>query len=654
MKSSLRRLSAVWIVLLLIVATAAWVGCAPAADRAKPSMSKPTTIAPALIPRRVLFGNPDKTGVMLSPDGARLSFLAPDENVLNVWVGPADNPAAAQPITHDRKRGIRGYFWAYTNAHIVYVQDEDGDENWRVYSVDVATKAVKDLTPLKGVRAEIEAVSHRFPNEILVGLNDRDAQFHDIYRVNLLTGERRLVQQNPGFAYFLTDDTYAIRFTGRITPDGGSEILRPAPDGQWQSFIKIGQEDSLTTNPAGFDKNATTLYLIDSRGRNTAALYALDLATGAKKLMAEDEKADITGALVHPTEKTIQAVASNYERQRVQILDPAVQPDFDYLRTVDDGDFEIISRTLDDKWAIVAYIKDNGPVRYYRYDRAQRKAQFLFTNRQALEGAPLARMHPVIITSRDGLPLVSYLTLPLKSAPAAATRPTQALPMVLMVHGGPWGRSAWGLNSMHQWFADRGYAVLDVNFRSSTGFGKSFANAGDREWAGKMHDDLVDAVRWAIAEKIADPQRVAIFGGSYGGYATLVGLTFTPDLFACGVDIVGPSSLITLIESVPPYWKPILDMFYTRVGDPRTEAGKQFLLSRSPLTFADRIKKPLLIGQGANDPRVKQAESDQIVKAMKAKGIPVTYILFPDEGHGFARPENRLSLSGRGDGTRRQ
>ena len=304
----------------------------------------------------------------------------------------------------------------------------------------------------------------------------------------------------------------------------------------------------------------------------------------------------------------------------------------------------MISRTLNDDYWIAAYLLDDGPVRYYRYDRARKQAQFLFSNREALEGLPLAKVHPVVIKSRDGLDLVSYYMLPLEGDRDSPGHPSSPLPMALLVHGGPWARDNWGYNPVYQLLANRGYAVLSVNFRGSTGFGKNFVNAANLEWAGKMHDDLVDAVQWAIEQKIADPQRVAILGGSYGGYATLAGLTFTPDTFACGVDIVGPSNLVTLLNTIPPYWEPQVELWANRVGDHRTEEGRAFLTERSPLTHVDRISKPLLIGQGANDPRVKQAESEQIVQAMQDKNIPVTYALYPDEGHGFARPENNLSF----------
>jgi dipeptidyl aminopeptidase/acylaminoacyl peptidase len=608
------------------------------------TQSTPLGAAVALIPRKVLFGNPDKAAARLSPDGSKLSFLAPVDGVLNVWVGPVDDPAAARPVTQDKKRGIRVYFWAYTGNHVIYMQDTDGDENYHVYVVDLEKDETRDVTPLKGVRAEIEAVSYKFPEEILIGLNDRDPEFHDVYRLKLKSGERTLVQENKEFAGFVTDDDYRIRFAERVTPDGGQELLEPAGEGQWKSFAKIGMEDAMTTSPAGFDKTGKILYLVDSRGRNTAALTTVDLETGTQTLVAEDPRADLSGLMVHPTENTIQGVAFDYLRRHWELLDPAVAEDFKVLGGVAEGDIEVASRTLDDRHWIVAFLQDDGPLRYYHYDRDTKQARFLFTNRKELEGLPLVKMHPVVIKSRDGLDLVSYLSLPAGTDPDGDGRPDKPLPMVLDVHGGPWARVDWGYSPSDQWFANRGYAVLSVNYRGSTGFGKEFLNAGNKEWAGKAHDDLVDAVHWAEKEGIADPQRVAIFGGSYGGYATLVGLTFTPKLFACGVDIVGPSSLVTLLNSVPPYWKPMIEMFKTRVGDYTTEEGRAFLLKRSPLTHVDKIQRPLLIGQGANDPRVKQAEADQIVKAMQEKKIPVTYVLYSDEGHGFARPENRLSF----------
>jgi dipeptidyl aminopeptidase/acylaminoacyl peptidase len=606
---------------------------------------KPTpTPAPELIPREVLFGNPDKVSVALSPDGTKISYRAPVDGVMNVWVGPVDDPVVAKPVTYDTFRGIPAYGWTYTNEHILYIQDKEGDENWRVYSVNLNTGETIDLTPLEGVQARIQQFSPEFPNEFLVALNDRVPQLHDLYRVNIDTGERTLVLENEGFLGFVTDDDFNVRFAMRLTPDGGNQILKATEEGGWEPFMEIPMEDILTTSLLWFDKTGKTLYMIDSRSRDTSALFELDLETGEQTLIAEDPKADLSDVMVHPTEKNVQAVAFTYERKHWQILDESIAEDLTYLRTVADGDVEVTNRTLDDKYWMVAYIMDNGPVQYYHYDREAQEAQFLFTHQGELEGLPLVKMHPVVIESRDGLELVSYYTLPLESDSDGDAHPDEPLPMVLVVHGGPWSRDGWGYNSIHQWLANRGYAVLSVNFRGSTGFGKAFINAGNLEWGRKMHDDLLDAVDWAIRDGIADPEQVAIMGGSYGGYATLVGLTFTPETFACGVDIVGISNLVTWMETIPPYWAPQIELFATRIGDHRTEEGRALLTERSPLTYVDQIQQPLLIGQGANDPRVPQAEADQIVQAMQERGIPITYVLYPDEGHGFARPENNLSF----------
>jgi dipeptidyl aminopeptidase/acylaminoacyl peptidase len=597
-----------------------------------------------LIPRKSLFGNPDKAAARISPDGKHLSYLAPVDGVLNVWVAPIEQPDDAKPVTKDTKRGIRSYYWAYTSKHILYRQDVGGDEDWHVYCTELESATTTDLTPLKNVAAQLETLTYRHPEEILVGLNDRDPQLHDIYRINILTAERKLVLKNPGFASFVCDEDLKVRFGAKFTPDGGQLLQKPDGKDGWTDFLKIPMEDTLTTSPVGFNKAGDVLYMMDSGGRDTGAMISIDLKSGDRKVLAASDKADVNGLLSHPTENTIEAVSFNYLRKEWQVLDKRVGADLDYLKTVADGDVEVTSRTLDDNHWIVGYVMDNGPVRYYRYDRQAKKAHFLFTNRQELENLKLAKMHPLIIPARDGLKLVSYLTLPVGSNTNDDQRPEKPLAMVLDVHGGPWARESWGYDSQHQLLANRGYAVLTVNFRGSTGFGKKFVNAGNLEWAGKMHDDLLDAVDWAVKQKIADPKRIAIMGGSYGGYATLVGLTKTPEVFACGVDIVGPSNILTLLSTIPPYWQPAVQMFKDRVGDYTTEAGKKFLNERSPLNFVDRIQKPLLIGQGANDPRVKQSEADQIVKAMQEKHIPVTYVLYPDEGHGFARPENQLSF----------
>ncbi|WP_437285739.1 alpha/beta fold hydrolase [Sorangium sp. So ce406] len=624
---------------------------APPPPAAAPAAAAPAAPAkeapradPSLMPRRLLFGNPDRMSPKISPDGQRLGFLAPSEGVLNVWVGPAQDPKAAQPVTKEKSRGIRTFLFPYASDHVLYRQDKGGDENWHIYAVELKTGQIKDLTPFEGIAAQIEGVSQKIPNEVLIGMNDRDKKHHDLYRVDIRTGERKLVRQNDGFAGFVADDDFKARLAMRMTPDGGHEFLdvtgkEPKP------FVAFGPEDAVTSSVLGFDAAGKTLYFRDSRGRDTSALVTLDLRTAKPTVLAEDAKADVSGIILHPKTEKVQAVASEYERKRWQVVDKAIQPDLDALRAVADGELDVLSRSLDDRRWTVGYTVSDGPVRYYLYDRGTKKATFLFSNRPALESQPLAKMRPVVIKARDGLDLVSYLSLPRAADPDGDGKPEKPLSTVLLVHGGPWARDTWGLNGMHQWLANRGYAVLSVNYRGSTGFGKKFVNAGNLEWAGKMHSDLLDAVDWTVAQGIADKARVAIMGGSYGGYATLVGLTFTPETFACGVDIVGPSNLVTLLESIPPYWAPMLELFAKRVGDPRTESGRDLLRSRSPLYLADKIKRPLLIGQGANDPRVKQAESDQIVKAMTSKGIPVTYALYPDEGHGFARPENALSFN---------
>ncbi len=602
-----------------------------------------------LIPRATLFGNPDRAGTQLSPDGKQISYLSAVNGVLNVWVGPSSDPAAAKPVTSDTKRGIRQYFWAYTNQHLLYLQDTGGDENWRVYCVDLAGGKTTDLTPLPGVAARIEEVSENFPTEVLIGLNDRNPQYHDVHRVNITTGERKLALQNDEWAGFVFDANYSPRIAMKQTAEGGTEWHKFVDGGKTEKLDDISMEDAMTTGYQGLDKAGAIIYLGDSRGRDTAALFAVDAASGAKTLIAEHPKADVGGTIRDPKTGRVQAVSFTYGRTEWKVVDPAISADIEYLKTVADGEYIVQSRTQDDAAWIVAYALDNGPARLFRYDRDPAggkagKATFLYTNTKALEGLPLAHMHPVMIPSRDGLELVSFLSLPPWTDADANGRPDAPVPMVLLVHGGPWSADSWGYDREAQWLANRGYAVLQVNFRGSTGFGKKFLNAANLEWAAKMHDDLIDAVKWAVDQKVAIADRVAIMGGSYGGYATLVGLTFTPDVFACGVDIVGPSNLNTLLSTIPPYWAPMINMMTTRVGDFRTDEGRKFLESRSPLTFVTKIQRPLLIGQGANDPRVKQAEADQIVRAMQEKRIPVTYVLFPDEGHGFARPENNMAF----------
>jgi len=592
----------------------------------------------------MLFGNPDKTSVQISPDGAQIAYLAPLDGVLNVWVAPRDDIAAARPVTHDTGRGIRVYFWAFDSVHLLYMRDKNGDENWRVYAIDLATDTIRDLSPFEGVQARVQEVSPNFPGEILMALNNRNPQLHDIYRANLATGELTQVRLNEGFLNFLTDANFKLRAASRMTADGGIEMFRPMGN-TWELWEKIPAEDALTTDPVAFDKSGNFLYMLDSRGRNTAALTACNLVSGETTVMAQDALADISGVIMHPSQRYLQAASSTYERKHWQIFDPALEPDLTVLRAVEPGEVEITSRTLDDRFWTVAYVLDDAPVHFYLYDRQSRQARFLFSNRKDLEGQPLAKMKSAVIKTRDGLDMVIYYTLPVGSDSINPGIPHQPLPLVSIPHGGPWARDNWGLNAWHQWLSNRGYAVLSMNFRSSTGFGKAFLNAGNLEWGGKILEDQVDAVQWAVQQGIADPHKVAVMGGSFGGYSALAGLAFYPEIYACGVDLVGPSNLITLLESIPPYWKPMLENLTTRMGDHRTPEGRALLHKHSPLGSVERIRVPLLIGQGANDPRVKKAESDQIVQAMQAKQLPVTYVLYPDEGHGFARPANNLSFN---------
>ncbi|WP_284448129.1 S9 family peptidase [Pseudoxanthomonas mexicana] len=630
--------------LTLLASTVAFA-LAPQAAQAAPSAAD-RIAGTELIARDALFGNPERANVQISPDGKYLSWVAAVDGVLNVWIAPADNPSQARAVTQDTARGIRSYFWSYQPDTLLYLRDSGGDEDFHLYAVDLKTGQAKDLTPFPKTTAQVAGVSPKHPGTILVGMNDRDAQWHDIYKVDLASGNRTLLEKNDAqIAGYIADADYTLKYAQRSRPDGGADVLRRGANGAWEKFDDIPFEDVLTTSPGGLTLDGKTLYFTDSRGRNTAALFAIDVTSGTRTLVLEDARADVGGTLADPATGKVQAVSVDYLRDEWKVVDPAIRADLENLEAIGPGDVSVNTRTLDDKTWIVAYSAAEAPLVYYRYDRGTGTLTKLFSARPKLEGKPLVPQWPVEIASRDNKTLVSYLTLPRSADANSDGKAETPVPLVLLVHGGPWARDSYGYGSYNQWLANRGYAVLSVNFRGSTGFGKDFTNAGNGEWAGKMHDDLIDAVQWAVKQGVTTQDQVAIMGGSYGGYATLTGLTFTPDAFACGVDIVGPSNLNTLLSTVPPYWASFFEQLAKRMGDPRTDAGKKWLTERSPLTRADQIKKPLLIGQGANDPRVKQAESDQIVKAMQAKNIPVTYVLFPDEGHGFARPENNKAFN---------
>ncbi|HEX9955015.1 MAG TPA: S9 family peptidase [Allosphingosinicella sp.] len=600
-----------------------------------------------LIPREKIFGNPTKVAGRLSPDGKWLSWIAPRDGVLNIYVAPASNPAAAKALTNERQRPIRQYFWAPDSKQILFINDKGGDENFLLYGVDVTGGAQRALTPFEKTRVQIVGISNTVKDRILVGVNNRDPKWHDVHSLDLKTGKLTPVLINSGgFANFLSDDTLAIRAAAKARSDGGTDYFRVTGNVVDKApFEQVGFEDVQTTQPAGFTRDGKTLYWIDSRGRDTAGIFAQDVATGRKTLVAQDKKADIGGAMTNPKTGRIEAYAVNYLKNEWVPVGGAVKADLAFLKSRLKGEIGVASRTdADDKW-IVAVDPVTAPSAAYLYDRKAKTLTKLYTTRPELEGATLASMHPLEIKSRDGLTMVSYLTLPPGSDADGDGRPNKPVPMVLLVHGGPWARDAYGYNGAHQWLANRGYAVLSTNFRASTGFGKAFTSAGDKAWGRAMHDDLLDAVDWAVKSGVTTGDKVAIMGGSYGGYATLAGLAFTPDKFACGVDIVGPSNLNTLLGSIPPYWESLKAQMYRRMGDPNTAEGQALLKERSPLYKADQIRKPLLIGQGANDPRVNVAESEQIVDALKAKNIPVTYVLFPDEGHGFARPVNNIAFN---------
>lgn len=622
-------------------------GCAtvdrPAAGAAATSVS----LNAPLIPRAALFGNASQLAGQISPDGQHVSWLAPVDGVMNVFVAPVSDPAAARAVTRERTRNLRTYFWAPDSSHILYTQDAGGNENFRVHAVNVATGVDRNITEGgERVRAEIVSVSRLRPEVVLVQLNDRNPQLFDLYEINYRTGERRLILENPGFTGWVVDNQLRPRFAIRPTGTGANEVLRRTPSGTFEPVFTIPAEDELTTAPLGFNRADTVLYWLESRGRNTSALVRMNPDTLRTEVIGTSPRADIDNVLVDPRTQEPVAYATNYLRREWTPLNDETGADLTFLRSRLEGDINIVSVTDDGNKAIVTASAAEKPSTFYLYDRRARDLRLLFQTRPALANYPLQPMHPVAIPARDRQTLVSYLTLPPGADANGDGRPERPVPLVLLVHGGPWARDNYGYNSTHQWLANRGYAVLSVNYRGSTGFGKEFVNMAVGEWAGKMHTDLLDAVDWAVGRGVTTQDRVAIMGGSYGGYATLVGVTFTPDRFRCGVDIVGPSNLQTLIQSFPAYWaQSVTPIFIRHIGDPATEEGRARLMALSPISRVDRIRVPLLIGQGQNDPRVVKAESDQIVAAMRQRNLPVTYVNFPDEGHGFVRPPNSMAFN---------
>ncbi len=467
-----------------------------------------------VIPRKDIFGNPTRTSPAISPDGKSIAYIAPRDGVLNVFVAPSADIAAARPVTADKKRGIREFFWTQNSRQLIYVQDEGGDENWRIHVVDIATAKDAVISPAGKVQGQLIAASVTNPDAILIGINDRDPQNHDVYRHNLKTGEQVLLFRNDeGYSSFVADDSLALRLVARQTPGGGLEVFRRDSAGKLTPFTRISPEDALTTQLIGFDVAGTTLYALDSRGRDKAALVTLDVESGAPKVLAQSEKADVNDTLVHPATGKVQAAQVEYLREEWQPIDPAVKGDIEFLNANARGEWKVTSRSRDDKWWTVRIDRVTEPVAFWLYDRGAKRLAKLFTARPNLEGAPLSPMYPVEIKARDGLTLVSYLTLPRGTDPSGSGKPSNALPMVLYVHGGPWARDTYGYEPIHQWLANRGYAVLSVNYRGSTGFGKKFVNIADMQFAGTMHDDLIDAVKWAVDKGIAQKDKIAIMGG---------------------------------------------------------------------------------------------------------------------------------------------
>ena len=582
-----------------------------------------------LIPRDVLFGNPEKTAPALSPDGTRIAYLGPHDGVLAVWVrtiGAQDD----RVVACDPARPIRNAFWSPDGSRVLFLQDAGGDEDFHLFAADPSgeTDAV-DLTPYPGTRVDVQSLDFTRPDEMLVAMNRRDPQVFDIYRLDPTSGTATLDTQNPGTISAFADDTEMRIRAGVIQhADASTEIVvRDGVDAPWRTLARFEPDDG-TPLLAGFTTDGTGLLTVTSVGANAARLVRYDLADGAMLELAGDPQYDVSDVRFSPKTKT--PIAASVVRDRTEwiVLDPAYADDFRAMAEQIPGDIGIASIDREDRTWLVSSLIDTGSPSYWTYDRSTKRATKLFATRPALDAYTLAPMTPVSYTARDGLTIHGYLTTP-------AGVPAKRLPAIILVHGGPWARDLWGYNGTVQWLANRGYAVFQPNFRGSTGYGKAFINAGDRQWAGTMRTDLLDAKAWLVQHGFADPLRVGIMGGSYGGYATLTALAFEPLAFACGVDIVGPSNLNTLISSIPTYWETLRATFTRRMGD--TEA---FLAEASPLHKANEIRAPLMIGQGANDPRVKIAESDQIVQAMRDRKLDVTYVVFEDEGHGFARPEN--------------
>jgi len=598
-----------------------------------------------IIDREIFFGNPQISGAQLSPNGEYITFIKPYKGIMNIWIKPKDSAFDdAFPITQDTNRPIRSYFWSRDARFVLYVQDKGGDENFRIYSVDpsLANKDnipnAKDLTPYKDIRAFILSLPKKDESQILVGINDRDKAWHDFYSINIESGERTLLYENKEKLESITFDLdLNIRLATRSLPDGSSEVLELKENG-FEKILSSGLEETLS--PLRFHKDGRVYFISNVGEPDLTGLYIYNLETQAMELVESDPQGlvDISNARFSPITDELRATVYVADKKRIYWKSNEFEPDYKYLQDkFPNAEISITSTTKDEKKWLFYVNSDIDPGSAYYFERSAKEIKFLYSPRPELPKEHLAQMQPITYASLDGLSIPAYLTIP-------KVENTTNLPAVVFVHGGPWARDHWGYNSYAQFLANRGYVVLQPNFRGSTGYGKAFANAAINEWGEKMQDDLTAGARYLVSEGYADKNKIIIMGGSYGGYATLAGLTFTPDEYAGGVSIVGPSNLFTLLETIPPYWESARAMFHKRMGDPNTEEGREQLKRQSPFFHAQNIKVPLLVAQGGNDPRVKKSESDQIVIAMRDLGLPVEYINFPDEGHGFAKPDNSMAF----------
>lgn len=603
---------------------------------------------PPLIDREIFFDNPEYAAARISPDGKYISFIKPFEGTMNVWVKGINEPfSAARPLTNDR-RPVRNYFWSENGRYILFVQDKGGDENFNVYAVDPSAKpaegspvpAARNITEAKGVRATIQHVPESDPDAIYVGINERDKAWHDLYKVKISTGERTLVTENRDrLQQMIFDHSDKLRLATRSAQNGDTEILRIEADGRSAKIYDCNAFEEC--GPIAFHKDNKRVYIRTNKGSlDLIELALLDVATGKVEKVESDplKRVDLDDVRFSTVTKEIVATSYYDDKARIYFKDKKFEGYSKYIKKkLGDREIDLQSSTKDEKKFIVVTSSDVDPGTVWLFDTSSKNLSTLYQVREKLDRKALAPMTAIRYRSSDGLEIPAYLTLP-KGVPA------KNLPVVVNPHGGPWGRNVWGYNTYAQFLANRGYAVLQPNFRASTGYGKKFLNAGNNEWGEKMQDDITWGVKYLVDKGIVDAKRVGIMGGSYGGYAALAGVTFTPDLYAASVAIVPPSNLQTLLESIPPYWEAVRETFYKRMGDPRTPEGLAQMKRQSPHAHADKIKTPLMVVQGANDPRVKQRESDQIVVALRDRKYPVEYILAPDEGHGFARPVNNMAM----------